>query len=160
MIKIASRIATSPEFQGSIAVPQGQIISCLQDYLNQKYVIDMAYRSFADRVRGPWRDALVDHWKDHAKDERNMAYDLAMKVIGYGSDPIQISVTIPTCNSNVFGFIENLKKLELKAIKTGRELISMAGDDIGLKVLAENHVVLDTHHLDDLKRMSLDICKS
>src|SRR5262249_52439317 len=127
-------------------------IAHLQHFLSAKYAVEMSYRSFADRVKGPWRDALVDHWHEHAKDERDSAYQLAMKVVGLGGDPIQTGITIPPCPANVAGFCKVLMDQELEAIEAGRKLIVFAGVNTGLKVLAENTVVLDSHHLDDLRR--------
>lgn len=153
LLRIASRVANVPGREGQFAAPDGQVIAHLQKFLTAKYAIDMAYRSFADRVKGPWRDALVSHWHDHAKEERQQAYDLAMKVVGMGADPIQTAVQIPACPANVFGFCKVLMELELKAVENGRRLISLSGDNTAMKVLGENTVLIDTQHLDDLRRM-------
>jgi len=154
LIRIASRVACVPAIEGAFGVPPGQVIAHLQKFLNAKYAIDVAYRSFADRVRGPWRDALVDHWHDHAKEERDHAYDLAMKVVGLGSDPIQTAVQVPVCTANLSGFMQVLSNMELEAIAAGRELINISGNNTAMKVMAENIVVVDTQHLDDLRRMA------
>lgn len=152
---IAGRIASGPDVakEGALGAPNGQVIAHLQEFLTAKYAVEMSYRSFSDRVRGPWRDALVDHWHEHAKEERESAYQLAMKIVGLGGDPIQTSVSIPPCPANVSGFIKLLMDQELDAISAGRKLISLSGANTSLKVLAENTIVLDTHHLDDLRRL-------
>jgi bacterioferritin (cytochrome b1) len=147
--------ASDPE--GSPAVPTGQIIAHLQHWLGAKYAIDVAYRSFADRVRGPWRDSLVDHWQEHSKEERAHAYDLAMRIIGLGGDPAQTVVQVPPCTANLGGFFQVLMKMEKEAIEAGRKTIQMAGDLTSLKVMAENMIVVDTQHLDDLRRMNAQI---
>lgn len=159
LVRIASRVATEPMSEGEFAVPVGQIIATLQTLLSKKYGIEMAYRSFADRVKGPWRDALVGHWTEHASEERSMSYDLAMKVVGLGSDPIQTVVQIPQCVADVTAFCKCLATMELEAIKTERDIIEMAGSSTALKVLMENHCHLDTQHLDDLRRMAVDLNK-
>lgn len=157
LIRIASRVATEPTSEGEFAVPIGQLIATLQTLLSKKYGVEMAYRSFADRVKGPWRDSLVEHWSEHAKEERSMSYDLAMKVVGLGSDPIQTVVQIPPCVANIVAFCKCLAVMELEAIKTERAIIDMAGSCTALKVLMENHCHLDTQHLDDLRRMTVEI---
>lgn len=153
LLRIASRVANVPSREGQFAAPDGHIIAHLQKFITAKYAIDMAYRSFADRVRGPWRDALVDHWHEHAKEERASAYDLAMKVVGLGADPVQMVVQIPACEATVVSFCKALIELELKAIENGRRLITLAGDNTAMKVLGENVILIDTQHLDDLRRM-------
>jgi bacterioferritin (cytochrome b1) len=150
--RVAARIATMPTKEGEFAVPDGQIIAHLQKFLSAKYAIDMAYRNFSDRIRGPFRDALAEHWYEHADDERKNIYALNMKVIGMGADPIQSYVQIPVCTPNVGAFVQVLMQMELDAIEMGRQLAEIAGANIGLRVFAEDTVVLDTHHLDDLRR--------
>lgn len=158
MLRIATRVANNvPAKEGALAVPEGQLLAHMQHFIAAKYAVEMAYRSFADRLRGPWRDAVVDHWHDHAKDERQSTYDLSMKVVGLGGDPIQTAVQIPPCVPNVAGFCKVLMSMELDAIEAGRKLIGMAGSATSLVVLAENTILLDTHHLDDLRRMCANL---
>ena len=152
LLRIATRLATMPSKEGELSVPEGQVIAHLQKFLSAKYAIDMAYRNFSDRIRGPWRDSLAQHWYEHADDERKSTYELTMKVIGLGADPMQTYVQIPACTPNVGAFVQVLMQMELEAIEAGRELARLAGENMGLRVLAENTVVLDTHHLDDLRR--------
>ena len=157
VVRIASRVANVSAAEGEFAVPLGQLISTLQTLLGAKYAVSMAYLSYADRVKGLWRDALVDHWHDHAKDERSMTYDLAMKIVGLGSDPIQTTIQIPQCPANTLAFCKCLAAQELEAIKTERQIIEMAGSNTGLKVLLEAHCQMDSHHLDDLRRLSAEM---
>jgi bacterioferritin (cytochrome b1) len=151
--RIASRVASVTDQEGQFAVPNAEVIAHLQNYINAKYAIYLAYRTFAGRVKGPWRDSLVDHWHEHANEEISASYDLTMKVVGLGADPVQTAVQIPLCVSNLSSFCSTLMSMELKAIENGRKLIEMAGDNTAMKVLAENLVMVDTKHLDDLKRM-------
>jgi len=153
ILRIAGRVAATPAVEGAYAVPEGQMIAHLQQFLAAKYAVEMAYRSFADRVRGPWRDSLVNHWLDHAGEERQSTYDLAMKVVGLGGDPIQTVVQIPACPANLIALCQALIGMELEAIEAGRKLAEMAGGNTSMRVLAENTVLLDTQHLDDLRRM-------
>lgn len=143
--------ASSPE--GDLAVPTSQIVAHLNHWLRAKYEIDAAYRSFADRIKGPWRDALVEHWQEHAKEERGHAYDLAMKIVGFGSDPIQTAINVPMCPANLVAFGAVLIDLELKAIDAAHKTIEMSGTMRALAVMAENMMLTDTQHLDDLRRM-------
>jgi bacterioferritin (cytochrome b1) len=152
-IRIASRVAHIPIYEGELAVPTGQLIAGLSTLLTAKYAIDVSYRSFADRVRGPWRDSLVEHWLEHAGQERQATYDIAMRIVGFGADPIQQAIQIPACVPNVFALSKCLMQQELDALKAERELITMSGDHTSMKVFMENQILLDTQHLDDLRRM-------
>jgi len=150
--------ASSPD--GDLAVPTSQIVAHLNHWLRAKYEIDAAYRSFADRIKGPWRDALVEHWQEHAKEERGHAYDLAMKIVGLGSDPIQTAINVPTCPANLVAFGAVLVDMELKAIDAAHKTIEMSGTMRSLAVMAENMMLTDTQHLDDLRRMISGVNKS
>jgi bacterioferritin (cytochrome b1) len=153
MLRIAGRVAATPAKEGAFAANPGELIAHLNHFLGAKYAVEASYRSFADRVKGPWRDSLVDHWHEHAEDERKSAYDLAMKVVAMGADPIMTTIQVPPCTANVAGFMQCLMNQELDAIEAGRKLATMAGENMGLRVLAENTVVIDSHHIDDLRRM-------
>ncbi len=144
--------AGSPE--GALGVPVGQMVAHLQSFLAAKYRIDASYRSFADRVRGPWRDSLVAHWQEHAGEERDQAYAIAMKISGLGGDPSVTVIEVPQVPANVGAMFATLMGLEIKAIENARKTIEMSGSMTSLKVLAEDILLKDTHHLDDLRRMA------
>ncbi len=159
MYRIATKIATGPvpAKEGVIAASLGEIVNHMNTFLTAKYCVENSYRSFADRVKGPWRDALVDHWHEHAKDERKGAYDLGMKIVALGGDPVQGTIQIPQSTANLANFCKLLMDQELGAIEAGRKLAEMAGQNAGLRLLAEEMILIDSHHLDDLRRMTASI---
>lgn len=138
-------------------VPTAQVIAHLIEWQNAKYTIDIVYRNFADRVRGPWRDSIYEHWYEHAKEERENAYNLSMKIIALGADPMHTVVTIPQCPSNLAGFCAIIKDLEIKAIEKGKKTLEFAGENDSLRVFAEDIILIDSQHLDDLARMCSDM---
>ena len=154
--RVADGLPPQDEREGAFGVPVGQVVAHLQAWLTAKYVIDAAYRSFADRSHGPWRDSLVDHWYKHAKEERDQAYDLAMKVAALGGDPIVTTVQVPPCVPNIVAFCAVLSDLELKAIDKGRAAIAMSGQNDPLRVMAEQIIMVDSHHLDDIRRLCVN----
>lgn len=136
------------------AVDPAQIITHLIAWQQAKYVIDICYRNFADRLRGPWRESLADHWYEHAEEERQSAYNLSMRIISLGGDPIHTGVEIPQCQSDPQAFMGILRDLETAAIEKGRLTVEMAGDSVSLKTFAEDIVLLDVQHYDDIQRWS------
>lgn len=152
-LRIAARVASPSPSEGALAAPDGQVLAALLELLTAKYAVEASYRSFADRLRGPWRDALVGHWQEHAKDERQSAYDVAMKVVALGGDPSISTVSVPQCPGGVEAFCKVLAEQEMAAVLAARKIAAMAGDNMPLRVLMENTALLDAHHLDDLRRM-------
>jgi bacterioferritin (cytochrome b1) len=139
--------------EGTLSVPVETMISELQKWLHSKYRIYAAYRSFADRIRGPWRDSLVEHWQEHSDEETENAYDIAMKIVGLGGDPAVGNISVPLVRPDVNEFCLCLIDLELDAISTAHKIIEMSGTLTSLKIMAENIMIIDTQHLDDLRRM-------
>jgi hypothetical protein len=149
---ISKKIALTIELEGAYGADSNIVSNTIMDLLVCKYKIDIAYRSFADRVTGPWRDALVDHWQEHAEEEREHAYDLAMKLMGMGVDPNITNVSL-NCASDLPSLCKCLVDMELELIAKARQLCEISGDNTALRVLGENIALTDTQHLDDLRRM-------
>jgi bacterioferritin (cytochrome b1) len=159
MSKIRTSLAgllMAVEENDGFTVPAAQIITHLIEWQNAKYTIDIAYRNFADRVKSPWRDALADHWYKHAEEERANAYNLSMKIISLGSDPTHTNIQIPPCPATLAGFCATLMDLEIKAIEKGKQAAAFAGENASLRVFAEDIILVDSQHLDDLKRWCSD----
>jgi bacterioferritin (cytochrome b1) len=154
--KIAQKLAAfnDPSAEGEPGAPPGQIISLLRSYLTLKYTTDVAYRNLSDRLHGPWREAMTKHMYEHAEDERNHTYAIAMKIIGLGGDPVVQTINaIPDSTPNLTSILTALAGLELQAIKIARGLLFLSGEDDGLRVFVEDILLKDSHHLDDLRRM-------
>jgi len=149
---VAKRIACSPE-EGMFSAPVATITGALHKLLAAKHAIDISYRSYADRVRGPWRDSLVGHWSEHAGEERQMAYDIAMKLMALDYDPIISTIEVPPCGPTLASLAKCLVEQEKTAIMVGRQIIAACGDNTSLRVMMEDHVMKDQQHLDDLRRM-------
>lgn len=149
---VAQRVSSSLQ-EGLFLVPVENVVISLHKLLEAKYAIDISYRSYADRVRGPWRDSLVGHWSEHSGEERKMAYDIAMKLMALGHDPLVSDIKIPVCGPTLASLAKCLVEQEKTAIMVGREIISMCGDNTALRVMMEDHIMQDQQHLDDLRRM-------
>ncbi len=159
--KIANALVIpQAEMESPVLDLDTEVLGLLNKFLQQKYTLDACYRYLVDRVHGPWRDALVEHWTEHSEDERKMAYDIAMKIVGIGSDPQLPSISIPACSTDINDVITCLTKLELETIETEELIIKMVDNDLyppELRLLLENHMLLDAHHLDDLTRLSTQV---
>jgi bacterioferritin len=138
---------------GEFAAPIGQVLAQLQELLTLKYTKDVTYRSYVDRVRGPWRDSLYEHWTEHAEEERGHAYDIAMKIVAIGGDPGLASVQVPLSPPHLVGFYMALSDLELRALEAGHALLQMAGKNDPLRLMVEQIMYVDAQHMDDLRRM-------
>jgi len=69
--------AISPE-EGLPAIPQDQLLKKLEKLASLKAGAVQMYHAYADAVRAPFRDALFEHFEEHAKEERAGLYDVNM----------------------------------------------------------------------------------
>lgn len=144
-------LAVSPE-EGLFAVPPDAVITQCQKLLSLKYATMLAYINYGDRIRAHFRDAIYEHWKEHTEDERNSAYTLAMKITALGGEPDTRVAPIPSI-SDLHQMMMQLLQFEKQLLAAARELVEMAGDNIGLRLMAEDMALTDAHHADDLRRM-------
>lgn len=138
--------------EGLFAVSQDQVIAQCQKMLSSKYGTMLAYINYGDRIRAHFRDSIYEHWKEHTEDERNDAYTLVMKITALGGEP-DVAPTPVVSTGNLHQMILNLLKMEQQLIEEARVLVEMAGDNIGLRVMAEDFALKDGHHADDTRRM-------
>lgn len=122
-------------------------------YFQSRVKAEIACRNNADRLQGPWRDSVVQHWKEHAEEHRSMIYDLSMKMITtLGMDPKVDFVTMAPDNPAFESLLGDLESRSRELLDIGRQILEL---DIGveLRVLIENQILTDSQHLSDAIRM-------
>lgn len=140
--------------------PGKSVSDYLLQYLNTKYELHAMYRSFADRLRGPYRDAIVSHWHEHAADQMKSAYTIAMSLISMKTEPVISFSFAHVTESDFFPMANQLLEVEAKGVEflvcALAQNLASASDRVeyGLRVTLEEQLVLDRHHIDDLVRMS------
>lgn len=135
------------------SLDESEVIPLLMSLHQQRYEMDIALRNHSDRLRGPWRDALVEHWYEHAEEQRSMAYDLAMKLVSMGQDPVLSNLTRYGSDASLTSMLTELKQRLESMIKMGEVILSM-NPSSGVRIMVENHIVTDNQHLDDIVRMT------
>lgn len=150
--KISLRIAQSSDAENNVgqAIRLGQLV---EDYYKLRFGSEIAYRNHADRLRGPWRDSVVEHWSKHAEEHRTMIYDLSMKMMTVlGMDPrVDTGITMPETPS-LEAFLEDLESRARQLLSIGQQILDL---NIGteFRVMIENQMLTDSQHLSDVLRM-------
>lgn len=142
--------------------PKRSVSEYLLHYLNIKYKLHAMYRSFADRLRGPYRDAIVEHWHEHASDQMKSAYTIAMSLVAMKTEPVVSFSSSHTTDSDFFSMASQLLEVESLGVEilvcalaqSASDHEQTRGSEYGLRVTLEEQLVLDRHHIDDLVRMS------
>lgn len=140
------------EEEGFFSVIQEDVIKQLNKILKLKYTGIILYTNYGDRLLAHWRDSVADHFTDHMKDERKGAYAIVRKITALGGAP-DPKVAPMRSVDDFHGMLMELMTAEKDLIKEARALVEMAGENVGLRVMAEDLVVTDAHHLDDLRRL-------
>lgn len=148
LTRITARIAEST----GPTLPEG-LEPLLHIYLNLRYKTEMAYRNSSDRLRGPWRDSVVEHWTEHSKFQREMSYDLSMKMMAVGLDPVVGPIGAYAPGNSIEELTLGLRALLQGLIEAGKVILALVQSDDGFRILIENQLVLDTHQLSDNLRM-------
>jgi bacterioferritin (cytochrome b1) len=145
-------LAVSPE-EGLFAVPQEKIVAQCLKLLKLKYTTMLAYINYGDRIRAHFRDSIYEHFKEHADEEREDAYHLAMKITALGGEPTPKVATIPDVNE-LHQMFMILLQMEKELLQELRNLSAMAGENLSIKVMLEQMALTDQQHADDLRRMT------
>lgn len=140
--------------EGLFTVSQEQMVSLLQKVLKLKYTAVLMYMNYGDRIRAHFRDALYAHFQEHLNEERQACYDLAMKITALGGEP-DVQVTKVPSTPVIMEMMGHIMQAEKVLIESQRNVIAACGENIGLRVLMENSLLLDQRHLDDARRMSI-----
>ena len=143
--------ALSPQ-EGLFAVPLEEVLSKLQKILELKYSTMILYMNYGDRLRAHFRDAVHGHFLEHFGDEKTHVYQIAMKMTSYGGEPVP-KVTKMADASDLHQMIISLLHNEQQLQELARDLAMSAGENLGLKVLAEQFAHDDAHHADDMRRL-------
>lgn len=151
---IATHPWTTSEAEGLFAVPQEKVVDLLNKTLKLKYTGVILYMNYGDRLLAHWRDAVADHFKDHIKDERAGAYTLTRKITALGGSP-QPKIAQIKDVSSFHQMVMQIMTAETELLQAERALIEVAGDNIALRLMAEELYSTDAHHLDDMRRLLL-----
>lgn len=138
--------------EGLFAIPQEQVIQLLQKLLRLKYTQVIAYMNYGDRIRAHFRDVIYAHFQEHMREEQKDAYDIAMKITALGGEPSP-KVSSPPDLADLHMIFGAILEQEKQLIQAGRALAAVAGENLALKALAEQIVLTDAAHADDMRRM-------
>lgn len=145
----------SPE-EGAPAVPQEVILKKLAGIAALKAGAVLMYTVYADAIRAPFRDSLYAHFEEHLAEERAGIYDFNMKIVALGGQLIPKATKPPVANG-IQEILTAVIQYEKELIGAIRELHGVCGDYLGLKLMLEDNLLKDQKHLDDARRMLVEI---
>lgn len=152
-----------PEPRGhySITVIHGVIpasdsrVSTLCAVVKLKNTLVLAYMTYGNTLKSPFRDVIYKHFQDHLKDEMDAIYNLSMKIVCLGGTPPGHAEEVPpVCCLN--DMLKSIADLEDKTKEALESALKANECDTALRVDLENMLMVDGHHADDMHRMMCD----
>jgi bacterioferritin len=134
--------------EGKFKVTLVEMIDLLNKAINDECSQDLRYRKYAETIRAQYREALADHWYEHAEQERTHAQWAARKVSALGGIP-SFAPEAPPDLTDIGEIIDLLLRKEQEGIQTWRVILDAAGDN-SFKHQIEDILVQETEHADDL----------
>jgi bacterioferritin len=102
-------------------------------------------------LRGHCRDALADHFYEHAEEELKHAETVAMRVVGLGGYPAT-SMEHPEPLRETEEILKELLRREQEGMQLYREVHALCGDNEGTRQVLEGNMGQEQEHIDDLWR--------
>lgn len=128
--------------------------SILQELVNAKYALMLAYAHYGDQLRDLARDGLHTHFNRHSAEEREQAYQLNKKLTALGGAAHVGPVSFVEVDvDDISGVLEALLAMERKSVELWTELFhATQTSDVALNGMAQNGAVECQGHADDLIR--------
>lgn len=131
-----------------MALTSKELIGRLNELRAAEMRMNIVYRTAAQSVSGPWKDALVKQFHEHAEHENKHA-DIAMRHIRVLNGEIELSVAeLPTWSSfnEMMGVIKDLEKKGVEAWEKLRD--DLVPDDMFRNFIGDI-LSQEQHHYDE-----------
>lgn len=127
-----------------------KIIDALNEIRASEQRMALVYRRAAQMVTGPWREALVKEFRDHAEDEDRHA-EIAMRhIVALGGDLTEEIKEIPVWH-NLDELLDGLDELEEKGIKKWQSIMKLLDMDDAFRHTIESVLDREQEHYDEVK---------
>jgi bacterioferritin (cytochrome b1) len=141
--------------QSDLEAPKSEtkaIIPVLNQLISLSYALAVHYHLYGSSILSIGRDGIFDHFKEHVKDEQQVAYELIRKLISFQA-PIQFD-SIGNVHALSTDPKEQFKLLLLLESQKDElwNLLYKLTKDVGLQGFAQNWLVVTTAHAEDLVR--------
>jgi bacterioferritin len=142
---------TTGKLEGKFKVSVEQMISRLNKIVSAEYSQWMRWYHYALVLRGHCRDALADHFLEHANEELAHADVVAMRIIALGGYPAT-DMEHPFPLKEAEEILKELLRREQEGMQLYRDVHALCGDSEGTRQVLEGNMGQEQEHIDDLWR--------
>jgi bacterioferritin len=131
-----------------------QMIERLNYDLAGEYQAIISYNQYAASMTGPYRQELVEFFRDEIPDELDHAQYLADKIAALGGTPT-VEARQVTQLTEPRQMVEQVLHYEEQSVRDYTERAHQAAElgDLGLKNHLETMVEQETHHLEETRKL-------
>lgn len=134
------------------AAPAPDLLSVMAELVKAEFESIYAYRVYAQSLRDLSRDAIAEHFEEHADDEAVHA-DFLLKRMAVLGGPIQVpDIPAPAPSSDPIDIVQTMIGMEETGIAGWQHLLDIVGDD-PMRVTIEDYMVKEQEHRDDLMQL-------
>ncbi|MEM6274343.1 MAG: ferritin-like domain-containing protein [Myxococcota bacterium] len=126
------------------------VIAALNRAVKVEHTLMMQCQHQALTVRGLWRTQFQGFFRELSDEAREHAAKFGQKIVGLGGNPTTEVGAIRHA-SDVFEMLEADLELERQALSIYGEALSLAGDDVALRNMLEDHIEAETQHIEELE---------
>lgn len=145
--------------EGQFAVPVEQALQVMGELVKNEFETIYAYTAYAQSLRDLSHDSLAEHFDDHAGDELEHAQFLMKRMAVLGG-PINLpDLGAPHPSTNPVDIIQTLIRMEQEGIAGWKKLLDVVGEN-PMRITAEEYMVKEQEHLDDLWQLLPDEYKT
>lgn len=127
-----------------------QIIDKLNDIRAAEQRMSLLYRRAAEMVTGPYREALIGEFLNHANDEDSHASIVMRRIMALGGDIGTYIEPLPVCR-NLNDILTHIDEYEVQGIRRWQELERMLSKDDSFLHTISTILDQETEHSDDVK---------
>ena len=153
--KFADAQETPPEqLQGQTGAPfQDQVLQLMMEMVQNEFKTMLAYKVYAQSVRGPGREGMAEEFEEHAENEVEHADFLMRRLSVLQGGPIQVpDIPPPPPLDDPQQILETMIELEQVGIENWKKLLGLLGDN-PTRYVVEQYLQRELEHLDELFQM-------
>ena len=142
----------TPTMVQNFAAPAAQVLALMADSVKAELETVYAYQTYAQTLRHPARDAIAEHFNEHAEDElEHMDFLLRrMAVLGGSANVPEIEPPPPA--TDIESIVDHLVNLENIGIGKWQTLLAAVGED-PMRIKVEEYMEKEQEHADDLMQL-------
>lgn len=140
------------ELEGQFDATPEEVIKLLGEMVNNEFKTMLAYKTYAESLRGTEREGISEEFEEHAEQEVEHA-EFLMKRMSVLGGAIQLEdIPAPPASTDPVDIIKTMIRMEQEGLAKWKVLHSICGEN-PTKFKVEEFMTNEQHHLDELWQM-------